>query len=69
MAEEQELPEEAIEAAEARPTAHEHGPMDNDGLLNHLRLAHDLDAPGHLSGSTMQGLHDRLHGDTDAASD
>jgi hypothetical protein len=43
--------------------------MDDEELLDHLQLAHDLDAPDRLSRSTMQGLHDRLHGETDAASD
>jgi hypothetical protein len=69
MAEQQELPDEAIETAEEHPTEHEHGPMDDEELLDHLQLAHDLDAPDRLSRSTMQGLHDRLHGETDAASD
>jgi hypothetical protein len=69
MAGEQELPDEAIEAAEQHPTGHGHAPMDDEGLLSHLRSAHDLDAPDHLSRSTLQGLHDRLHGDTDAAAD
>jgi hypothetical protein len=64
----EELPEEAIEAAEARPAAHDHEPLDHAGLLEHLRTAHGLEAPDHLSGATLTGLHDRLHHETDAAS-
>ncbi|MCA1845734.1 MAG: hypothetical protein LC792_21575 [Actinobacteria bacterium] len=69
MKKEQELPEEAIEAAEEQPAAHGHGPFDDEALLEHLRSRHDLEAPDHLSRSTVEGLHDRLHDETDAAQD
>jgi hypothetical protein len=62
-----ELPEEAIEAAEERPAAHDHDALDDDRLLDHLRSGHRLDVPDHLSRSTLDGLHDRLHDQTDAA--
>ncbi|HEY3140295.1 MAG TPA: hypothetical protein VGJ86_04160 [Acidimicrobiales bacterium] len=62
-----ELPEEAIEAAEERPAAHDHDRLDDDRLLDHLRSEHRLDVPDHLSRSTVDGLHDRLHDQTDAA--
>jgi hypothetical protein len=64
----EDLPEEEIEAAEVAPAAHDHDPMDDDGLLEHLRSQHQLDVPTHLSRSTADGLHDRLHDETDAAS-
>lgn len=67
MEELEELPEDEIEQAEGRPAAHEHGLMDDDALLDHLRSGHGLDAPDHLSGQTLGGLHDRLHHETDAA--
>jgi hypothetical protein len=57
----EELPEEAIKAAEERPVAHDHGPFDDEGLLEHLRSRHQLDVPADLSRSTADGLHDRLH--------
>jgi hypothetical protein len=66
MEDEEELPEEAIEAAEEQPAAHDHGALDDEGLLEHLCACHGLDAPGHLSRSTMEGLHDRLHDEADA---
>jgi hypothetical protein len=66
-----ELPEEAIEAADEQPGVHDHGAFDDAGLLEHLRSSHGLEAPDHLSRSTLEGLHDRLHDrlhdDTDAA--
>ena len=63
-----ELPEEEIEQAETTGSVdHVHvGIDDDDGLLTHLRMVHQLDTPD-LSESTLQGLHDRLHGETDAA--
>jgi hypothetical protein len=66
------LPEEEIEAAErAAPPEHDHDGIsaDDDTLLEHLQACHDLDAPEDLSGGTLQGLHDRLHEETDAASE
>jgi hypothetical protein len=62
-----ELPEEAIEAAETSPAAdgdHGHeGVSSLDGTLaDHLRSMHDLDADPSLSAATQDGLHDRLHG-------
>ncbi len=64
----EELPEEEIDAAEDQPVAHDHSPLDDDELLDHLRSRHRLEAPSDLSRSTADGLHDRLHGETDAAS-
>jgi hypothetical protein len=67
--ESEEVSEAEIELAEERPAAHEHGPLDDDALLAHLRSPHGLDAPDELSRSTLEGLHDRLHHETDAAAD
>lgn len=64
---EEELPEEAIEAAEEQPAPHSHGTFDDAELLDHLRSSHELETPDHLSRSTLEGLHDRLHDETDAA--
>jgi hypothetical protein len=63
-----ELPEEAIEAAEVRSVDHSHDGLgeDAESLLTHLRSDHDLEAPAHLSSSTLNGLHDRLHHETGA---
>ena len=64
----EELPEETIEAAEDQLVAHDHSQLDDDELLDHLRGRHRLEAPEDLSRSTADGLHDRLHGESDAAS-
>lgn len=72
-----EIPEEAIQAAEAELEAerahpgHSHdGVSGEDGTLRtHLVEVHDLDVPGTTSPSTQAGLHDRLHGDTAASDD
>jgi hypothetical protein len=64
-----ELPEADIERAEKRPLTHEHGDMDDDALVAHLRSPHGLDVPEGLSPTTVEGLHDRLHHETDAAAD
>ena len=64
---EEELSEGAIEAAEEAPAPHDHGTFDDAALLDHLRAGHDLKTPDHLSRSTLEGLHDRLHDETDAA--
>jgi len=62
-----ELPEDEIEAAEDRPAAHSHRDLaDDEALLAHLCSLHGLDAPDHLSRATLEGLHDRLHEETDA---
>ncbi|MDQ1518589.1 MAG: hypothetical protein QOE80_4419 [Actinomycetota bacterium] len=63
----QELPETDIERAEAGPVAHRHDGLDGTVLLEHVRAVHRLGAPDHLSRSTIEGLHDRLHDEADAA--
>ena len=67
MKKSEELPEAEIEAAEERPAPHRHGALDDDGLLEHLQSLHGLDTPEHLSRATLDGVHDRLHDETDAA--
>lgn len=65
---EEELPDEEIEVAEERPAQHHHDTFeDDDALRLHLQSPHGLDAPEHLSRATLEGLHDRLHDETDAA--
>lgn len=65
-----ELPESEIEAAQAvGSTEHDHqgvGSQD-DTLVEHLRRLHALDPPAHLSRTTIEGLHDRLHEEAKAA--
>ena len=65
----EELPDDAIEAAEEVTDDHSHDGVgeDADSLRTHLRSQHGLDAPDHLSSSTLEGLHDRLHDQTGAA--
>ncbi len=67
MKKEEELPEVEIEEAEERGTAHRHGSFSDEALLDHLRNAHRLDTPEHLSRATLDGVHDRLHHESDAA--
>lgn len=66
-----ELPEDDIEAAEGTNVVHSHDRIaSEDGtLVEHLQSLHHLDVDPGLSGSTQEGLHDRLHGETDAARD
>jgi hypothetical protein len=64
---EAELPEDEIESAETRPAPHHHDALDDEAFLAHLHSPHGLDAPEHLSRATLEGLHDRLHAETDAA--
>jgi len=65
---EEELPDEEIEVAEERTAGHHHPTFDDDDALRlHLQSPHGLDAPEHLSRTTLEGLHDRLHEETDAA--
>jgi hypothetical protein len=65
----EELPEDEIEEAETTgSTDHVHGDLaDDDALREHLRGVHHLEAPEHLSGPTLEGLHDRMHDETKAS--
>jgi hypothetical protein len=69
MKEQEELPEAEIEAAEERPAPHRHDALDDEGLSAHLQALHGLDVPEHLSRPTLEGLHDRLHHETDATAE
>ncbi len=67
-----EVPEEAIEQAEATsPRGHDHEGMTvhDPTLLDHLRRAHGLDVPDGTSATTQSGLHDRLHDQRRAVDD
>ncbi len=66
-----ELPEEAIQEAEVVTELHSHDSVTwvDGSLVEHLQVAHRLDAVSELSASTQQGLHDRLHDQTDAVDD
>jgi hypothetical protein len=64
----EELPEKVIEEAEGANVAHSHDGVwpEDDSLLEHLQSQHRLPADPGLSASTLQGLHDRLHDETNA---
>lgn len=64
-----ELPEPEIRAAEEATAEHDHLHVEaHDGSLReHLVRDHGLEVPGHLSATTQEGLHDRVHGETGAA--
>ena len=64
-----ELPEDQIRAVEDGSPPHHHGAFDDVAFLDHLRSCHGLDTPDHLSRATLEGLHDRLHDESDAAAD
>jgi hypothetical protein len=67
---EEELPDHEIAVAEERTAQHRHETfVDDDALRAHLRSPHGLDAPEHLSRTTLEGLHDRLHDETDSAAE
>ena len=67
---EEELAEDEIEAAEKQQIPHPHDALEDDeALLAHLQSPHGLDAPEHLSRTTLDGLHDRLHHEADAAAE
>jgi hypothetical protein len=65
----EELPDEEIQAVEGINVAHDHdGVSSADGsLVAHLQAVHGLDTDPGLSATTQEGLHDRLHHETDAA--
>ncbi len=67
-----EVPEEAIERAEqAGSPGHSHGGVsaEDGSLLAHLRQVHGLDVADVISPATQEGLHDRVHGSTNASDD
>lgn len=66
-----ELPEEAIQEAEAVTRAHSHDGVSSAdrSLVDHLLTAHRFETEPDLSASTQEGLHDRLHHETDVAAD
>ncbi|MDQ6615379.1 MAG: hypothetical protein M3083_11695 [Actinomycetota bacterium] len=66
-----EIPEEAIEEAEGVKPFHSHENVfsENDSLMEHLRSVHQLDVEPQLSATTQEGLHDRLHHESNAIDD
>lgn len=63
-----ELPDEAIEQAEAVDVAHSHEAVsaDDGSLIEHLQTMHGLDTEPGFSRTTQEGLHDRLHHESKA---
>lgn len=68
MEELDEVSEAALQAGEDRPADHDHGgvALTEEALGEHLRHQHRMDAPTGLSLSTLQGMHDRFHGEAHA---
>lgn len=60
--------EDALEIAEALPSEHRHeGITVEDGTLEkHLREVHLLEVDSAVSGSTLNGIHDRVHEESHA---
>ena len=60
--------EDALEVAEALPSEHgHHGITAEDGTLEaHLREVHLLKLDSAVSGSTLNGIHDRVHEESHA---
>lgn len=66
-----EVPESSLQAAEGRPADHDHDGVDltDESLAEHVASAHGVDIPDGLSFSTLQGMHDRFHGEAHAIDD
>lgn len=64
-----EVSEACLQEGEDRPADHDHEGvvLTDESLGEHLRTAHEMDAPSGLSLSTLQGMHDRFHGEAHAA--
>ena len=64
----EEVPEAVLQRGEERPADHHHDDvaLTERSLLEHLGTAHRTDAPDGLSLSTLQGMHDRFHGEAHA---
>ncbi|MBW3614005.1 MAG: hypothetical protein KY439_01665 [Actinobacteria bacterium] len=63
------VPEEEIELAEVvGSTGHSHELVSSEDatLVDHLARDHALEAPVGMSAATLEGLHDRLHGEAHA---
>lgn len=68
MEELDEVSEACLQEGEDRPADHDHDAvaLTEDSLGDHLRSDHRVDAPTGLSLSTLQGMHDRFHGEAHA---
>lgn len=68
---EEPITEEQLQAGERRPADHHHGGVEvgEESLADHLASAHRTEVPDGLSFSTMQGIHDRFHGEAHALDD
>ena len=68
---EDEVTEAELRAGEAAPADHAHGDVaiTEESLADHLVSEHHVDIPSGLSTGTLQGMHDRFHGETHAAYD
>lgn len=58
-------------AGERAPTDHDHDGVDltEESLAEHLISGHGIDVPDPLSTGTLQGMHDRFHGEAHATED
>ena len=68
---EDEVTEEQLQAGEDAPADHTHDGVDmtEESLAEHLVSGHRVEIPDGLSTGTLQGMHDRFHGETHAAYD
>lgn len=71
MEEGEQVPEERLLEGERRTTDHHHGDVavTDQALEAHLVSDHGAELPERLSLGTLQGLHDRFHGETHAVDD
>lgn len=62
------MTEDVLEAGEAAPADHHHDAVDTteESLADHLISSHQVEIPNGLSTGTLQGMHDRFHGEAHA---
>lgn len=68
---EDEVSEEQLLEGEEAPADHDHDGVDltAESLWDHLAYEHAVAVPDGLSPGTLQGMHDRFHGEAHAADD
>lgn len=68
---EEPITEQQLQAGERQPADHHHDEVevDEESLAGHLASEHRTEVPDGLSFSTMQGIHDRFHGEAHALDD
>jgi hypothetical protein len=66
-----EVPEERLQRGEAQPADHHHDDvaLAEEAMEEHLVSDHRVDVPEGLSLGTLEGMHDRFHGEAHAIDD